>query len=463
MSLAMNTDSCPPFYCDAMIVQYCANGKDWLNLNNRATSVQNWQTYFTSKQYNRWHVVTARIADSFKIVRFRIWLRSDSYNSFEGIGIDDFHAYDSSSAIYEGSSVADHQVVNGTQQWVEFKKDNKLLAALQSQGQNMGDVQLQTFTNKGPVRNFHGQYFLNRNFVFKPSKTLTDSVLVRLYFTDKESDSLLFAGNCVSCTLPKNAYRFGISYYMSPDSNELDSSILNNRNGVWNFIPNSKINIVPFMTGYYAEFKVKDAGEFRLSNGGLDGNSDLPVQIEDFSAERFLSAVNLKWSTAEEINIDHFDIEVAKGNTAFKNDQFEKTGEIKSKGRSASLQSYTFTDDTSKKTGVRYYRLKSVDVFGNYSYSNNVPVLFNEEMEWQVFPNPSNGKFILMYQSIRGDNVQLKLFNSIGELMQEMHFTANGLIQNHEIDLSKEVFANGVYVLQIRAQKKTQALRLVKQ
>jgi hypothetical protein len=460
LSIAMNTDSCSLAYCDGMNFQYSTNGKDWRLLPLR--SVYNWQQQFTSRQYNRWHVASERTMDTLNIVQFRFAFRTDAYNSFEGIGIDDLHVYDSTTTIYEGNGADIRQIING-QQWTEFKKDNKLLGAIQTQGQNIGNVQLQTFTHTGAVRNFHGQYYLNRNFVFKPSQTLSDSVTVRLYFTDKESDSLLFAKNCNSCTLPKNAYRFGISYYKTNDSTELDSLIVNNRKGEWDFIANDKLKIVPFMTGYYVEFKVKDAGEFRLSNGGLDGKSDLPVQIKEFSAERLLSNTDLKWSTAEEINIHHFEIEVAKGNEAFQSEQFEKIGEVISKGRSAVPQSYSFTDNTPDKKGVRYYRLKNVDVPGNYSYPKAIPVVFNEEMEWQVFPNPSNGKYNLLYQSAAGDEIQLRIFNSIGQLVKQMNFAANGFVQRQDIDLSKNIFGNGIYVLQIQTKEKTHILRLVKQ
>jgi len=462
-SLAMNTDSCGSYYCDRMQVQYCANGKDWLLLNNRATPVQNWQTFLSSRSYNRWHVVTARLADTFKIVRFRIQFLSDGYTNLEGIGVDDFHVYDSTTTIYEGSSTADEHPVNGGRQWVEFRKNNRLFAAVQPGDDGIGDVQMQIFSHYGAIRNFHGQYYLDRNFVFKPSKQLNDSITIRLYFTDKESDSLLFAKSCSGCTFPRNAYRFGISYYKSGDTTELDSSILNNRKGEWHFIANDRLRIVPFMTGYYVEFKARDAGEFRLSNGGLDGNSDLPVEIQQFSADHVLADVNLQWSTAKEINIDHFDIEMAQGNTAFKNEQYIKLGEIKGKGRSASPQPYTFIDSDPTKKGIRYYRLKSVDSPGNYSYSKSIPVVFSDELEWLVFPNPSAGKFSLVYQSAAGDDIHVMIFNGVGAFMKETHFTANGFIETTEIDLSKGGFANGVYFLQIKTNKKFRTLRLVKQ
>ncbi|HTM91249.1 MAG TPA: T9SS type A sorting domain-containing protein, partial [Flavisolibacter sp.] len=187
------------------------------------------------------------------------------------------------------------------------------------------------------------------------------------------------------------------------------------------------------------------------------------VVIQQFSADRILSNVNLKWSTAQEINIHHFELEVAKGNEAFQSEQFEKIAEVISKGRSAVSQSYSFVDNTPDKKGVRYYRLKNVDVFGNYNYSKAIPVVFSEELEWQVFPNPSNGKYNLLYQSAPGDQIQLSIINSVGQLVKQMNFTANGFIQRQDIDLSKNVFANGVYVLQIKAREKTHVLRLVKQ
>jgi hypothetical protein len=461
ISIALNTDGCSLAYCDVMSFSYCVNGKDWYGVPLR--SISNWQQQFFSPSYNRWHVASERLKDTSTLVQLSFNFRSDAFNTFEGIGIDDIHIYDSTTTIYEGVSTDVQENITTTQKWTEFKKDDKLIAALQSQDQNIGTVQFQTYLHNGPVRNFHGQYYLNRNFVFRPARALNDSVTIRLYFTDRESDSLLFAKNCNSCTLPKNAYRFGISYYKSSDTSELDNSILNNRKGEWEFISNNKLRIVPFMTGYYVEFKVKDAGEFRLSNGGLDGKSDLPVQIKEFSAERILSNVNLKWSTAQEINIHHFEIEVAKGNEAFQSEQFEKIGEVTSKGRSAILQSYSFTDNTPDKKDVRYYRLKNVDAFGNYSYSKAMPAVFSAELEWQVFPNPSNGIFNLLYQSMPGSTIQLRIINSVGQQVKEIKFAANGFVQKQEIDLSKNVFANGIYILQIRTDTKTYVLRLVKQ
>ncbi|HEY0041897.1 MAG TPA: S8 family serine peptidase, partial [Flavisolibacter sp.] len=463
MSLALNTDSCSvSALCELMILQYSVDGRNWATMPPR--SVYNWPAFIAAKEYNRWHVVTQRPRDTARTIQFRFQFRSDAYNNYEGIGIDDFHVYDSTTLIYDAPvSASAQQKITGQQQWMAFQKDGKLLAAMQSPGQNLGDVQLKTYMHQGSVRNFHGQYYVNRNFVFQSTHAPTDSVLVRLYFTDKEGDSLLFARQCPGCTKPVNAYRFGISTYASIQAAELDSSILNNRIGNWNFIPVSKVRIVPFANGYYAEFKTKDLGEFRLSNGGLDGSSDLPLQFEMFTAQRSSANAELQWRTKSEINIQRFDIEVATSNEAYAFDQFQKVGEVSSKGRSAIPQAYNFTDATPGKKGIRYYRLKNIDAYGNYTYTQPVPVIFNEELTWQVYPNPSGGKFTLLYQARSGEVLKAVLYNAIGKRIKELQLPANGFVQRTEINLSANAFASGVYFLQIQTSEKNHLLRVVKQ
>lgn len=463
ISAALNTDSCIiPQLCDLALFQYSTNGKDWRNLLS-AQPLHNWPSLLSSLWYNRWHVMSQRLPDTLKTVRFRFQFRSNGVANYEGIALDDLHLYDSTATIYDGPSVSLEQTVNGIEQWVEFRKDGKLLAALQPRGQNLGSVKLQTFINKNAVRNFHGQDYLDRNFVWQTANPPSDSIGVRLYFTDQGVDSLLFAPKCAACTKPANAYRFGVNVYTSSEEAELDSSIANNRKGAWTFIANRNIKTVPFANGYYVEFSLKEAGELRLSNGGLNALSPLPVIVENVSAERNGTGCVVQWQTAAEINMHHFDIEVANGNTAFAAGQFEKIGEKRSGGQSAAAQAYSFTETLMQKNGVRYYRIKSVDTYGNATYTHAVPVFFSEELSWKVYPNPSTGKFNLVYQSSPGALLQVKLYNSIGELIKEMQFTATGFVQQSEINLEQEHFAKGIYYLRITDSGNVRTMKVIRQ
>jgi putative heme degradation protein len=115
------------------------------------------------------------------------------------------------------------------------------------------------------------------------------------------------------------------------------------------------------------------------------------------------------------------------------------------------------------KSGVRYYRLKIIDNDGHFNYSAIRPVVFNEEISWQVFPNPSSGIFNLTYQAADGEAITVKLYDVTGKTVKQFNVTANGFVQKLNIDLHETVYANGLYLLDVKAGDRRQSFRLVKQ
>ena len=105
--------------------------------------------------------------------------------------------------------------------------------------------------------------------------------------------------------------------------------------------------------------------------------------------------VLIEWITASENNVNRFEMELAKGNDAYQQNKFIKIGEVNSRGNSTTEQQYQFTDIENNKSGIRYYRLKIIDNDGRFNYSAIRPVVFDDEINWQVYPNPSSGIFNL--------------------------------------------------------------------
>jgi hypothetical protein len=286
---------------------------------------------------------------------------------------------------------------------------------------------------------------------------------VRFYFLDTETEALINATGCPGCSKPAMAYELGVSKYNDPDTSKENGTLADNNSMDWLFINSAKAIKVPFDKGYYAEFKVKDFSEFWLNNGGLNNTLSLPVQLISFTAKKTGTNVLVTWKTAAEMNVSRFEIELAKGNVEFSQNHFIKIGEVSSQGNSASGFQYNFTDVETHKAGVRYYRLKIVDIDGGFSYSAVRPVVFDDEIQWQVYPNPSKGVFNLVYQSNQGETVKLKLYDANGKLVQQNILPANGFVQKHSIDLQPAKFAAGLYLLETTAGEKTQVFRLVKQ
>ncbi len=132
----------------------------------------------------------------------------------------------------------------------------------------------------------------------------------------------------------------------------------------------------------------------------------------------------LQWTTANEINVNRYEVELAKGNDEYQQNHFAKIGEVSSHGNSSEQQHYNFTDIESNKSGVRYYRLKIIDNDGSFKYSAVRPVVFNDEISWQIYPNPSQGIFNLIYQANNGQNISIKVYDINGKSV--LQYPGNG-------------------------------------
>jgi Subtilase family/Secretion system C-terminal sorting domain len=457
LSSAQNIDGCPiqsPIPdCDFMRLEYSTDGVKWTPFNPSRFRY-NWPRFFTEKNYYRWHAATGSLPDTTGAVQFRFFFRTYETGNYEGVAIDDIHIYDRKMPIYDSilSGIPITQSVAGGNNWIEFLQDQKVIASINPYGQNLGNTTLKSYIKPiKPVSNFHGQYYLNRTFaISSENKNLTDSIGIRLYYLDSEADSLLFARNCINCSKPDDAYRLGISQYSTDSLSEENDSIPANINGSWSFIENRKIKIVPYDRGYYAEFKVKSLSEFRLNSGGPDKQSYLPVNLLSFSAAKSTSGItDLVWTVKSEINIRRYEIEVAKGNEAFTNNQFIKLGEVTSPGPSAQNRSYNFADVSAGKSGVLYYRLKIFDEFGNYSYSRAIPVLYSKELKWEIFPNPSNGFFTLQYQLPAGEKGTMNIYNSLGQMIKSLTIAGTGYVQTIGIDMKNTALSRGINFIKI--------------
>lgn len=473
VSLALDLEDCGNTLCDGAYVEYSADGITWTRLgaNGQGTNWYN-KSYpgnnlWSIQDYTRWHVATIPLPTGLVNLRLRFVFKSDPAVSREGVGLDDIHIYDNSFGIYDGVTMGSpvSQNISGGNSWIHFTSGGKLVASVQPNGQNMGNTDAQAYINTTPVRFRGNQYYHDRNITIKPATiNLTDSVLVRFYFLDNETESLINATGCAGCSKPSSAYQLGVSKYSDGNDNNENGTIADDNQGSWLYILPSQTHKVPFDKGYYAEFKVKDFSEFWLNDGGLGNLNALPVQIVDFTATKNQNRdVLLQWTTANEINVNRYEVELAKGNDVYRRNHFSPIGQVRSIGNSSGLQQYSFTDGESNKTGVRYYRLKIIDNDGSFKYSAVRPVVFNDEITWQVFPNPSQGIFNLIYQAAGNQSILVQVFDASGKNILNTTVSASGFVEKFVIDLHETQYAPGIYFVQTENNGKKQSFRLLKQ
>jgi hypothetical protein len=467
-SAVIDVENCGTAFCDGVWLEYSADGGPWYNLADADNTGTNWYKApllaWTVQDYTAWHVATMNLPTGFNTIRFRFVLQSDAAVNREGLAIDDIHIYDNIKGIYTGPTLAAPltQTVSGNN-WVHFESGGKLVASVLPHNQDMGSTAVQAYINTSAVRYTTNQYYHDRNLTIKPTnKNLSAPATIRFYFLDTEMNALANATGCAGCSKPASAYQLGISKFNASNTTTENGTISdNNGGGHWSFITPANVVKVPFDKGYYAEFEVQRFSEFWLNNGSFANDMALPVRLMRFSAKRVREAVALEWTTADEQNVERYQIEVARSNMEFEKSSFTAIGTVKSEGNTTAQRQYRFTDEEAAKSGMRYYRLKVIDADGSFRYSEVRSVVFPGTTPWQVYPNPSRDVFYFVYQAAANESVQADVKDITGKTIKTYLLNPNGFLQKQLVDLTG--FPSGAYLLQVRCHGKLQSFKLYKQ
>lgn len=196
-------------------------------------------------------------------------------------------------------------------------------------------------------------------------------------------------------------------------------------------IPACSGTIAVSLTPFTGECGAAQCGPIRTS---IDGGP-LPVKLSGFSAVRSKQSVSLNWSTELEIDTKEFIIERAEGT------EFRSVGTVASIGNSNTKQSYSFNDQNDN-TGTTYYRLKNVDLDGQFTYSEIKTIKgIGSVNDVTVFPNPARANTkISVIGATANSTIQLVDFS--GKILKNVNSnTINSL------DLTG--VKNGTYLIRI--------------
>lgn len=190
-------------------------------------------------------------------------------------------------------------------------------------------------------------------------------------------------------------------------------------------------------------------GEIKCSYVG----PPLPVTWLYFRGKTVAKDNILDWATANEQNAKRFDVERSLNGTSF-----SKIGDVNAHGNSNQANTYQYTDYNIHRLGseVMFYRLKQIDIDGNYKYSNIVRLRYSEKntVNSIIYPNPTQGLATILV----GDNSlvgsQAMLYDMNGRLLESIKIPANSL----PVNLTK--YVNGVYFIKL---SNNEVLKIVKQ
>ena len=180
----------------------------------------------------------------------------------------------------------------------------------------------------------------------------------------------------------------------------------------------------------------------------------IPVTLINFSGKGNGNINILCWTVANEQNIRNYELQRSTDAV-----NYSAVGTIPATGNSI----YSYTDNiTGISAPVFYYRLKSMDADGKYSFSSIVKIRANSK-GWfaEAAPNPYTETVRINIESPVKDFASMTLTDISGKLLYKQDIrVAQG---NNAFEITEAgKFANGVYILNINAAGFKQTIKIIK-
>lgn len=237
-----------------------------------------------------------------------------------------------------------------------------------------------------------------------------------------------------------------------------------NSNHARGFEAKFSMNGISQPTEITAHANVNVAGTQTSGTGGkeIPLNADcsaLPVELTSFSVILNNNIAQLNWETATEVNNYGFEIQRSS-----ETEDWNKVGFVPGHGNSNSPKSYIYADNSVTKSGSYTYRLKQIDIDGQYEYSPEVNISFNVDDKSykldQNYPNPFNPSTTISYSIPKQDYVEITVYNVFGEQVARLvnEVKESGV---HSIVFNAENLASGMYYYKIETDSYVETKKLL--
>ncbi|MGN6248535.1 MAG: T9SS type A sorting domain-containing protein [Ginsengibacter sp.] len=178
-----------------------------------------------------------------------------------------------------------------------------------------------------------------------------------------------------------------------------------------------------------------------VSHVSLKVSGALDVNLINFNAKnQGNKSTLLLWTTTNETNINHFEIQRSSSNS-----DFVTIGSVEANGITAKSNNYTFRDKE-PLDGNNYYRLKLIGDEGEFTYSSTALVRFNFKTI-SIYPNPVKDRiFIANNENFSNKkNIIAELLDYSGKILSKQVFKAED--NNNLTFYIPNRVANGMYLL----------------
>lgn len=214
---------------------------------------------------------------------------------------------------------------------------------------------------------------------------------------------------------------------------------------ITNLQPNSTYHFAIYeFNGFNQPLYLSPAATTSITTSGT-----LPVSLASWEATPVSGKVKLQWTTSTEENTDRFIVERSAYGSIF-----QPVASVKAAGNSASEISYE-TEDVHPLSGRSFYRLKTVDLDGSFSYAAIRVVIISDKQTTRILGNPVNDVLQLV-TTIENNKAVWTIVNAAGQVV------SNGRIASGRQKIDTSSLAAGQYWLWVRSENRTETLSFLK-
>ncbi len=318
--------------------------------------------------------------------------------------------------------------------WVPItNSQGDVVAEIKANGNTLGIVSSSMFINNAMVREDRSKkLFLDRNLTITPQFQPTSPVDIRLYIKNSEYLALKNALNSSGQLSGVNSIS-DISIFKNPVNN-CSPVILQVASPVVTTISN-------WENDYVLSASINSFSSFYFANKSF---ATLPLNLLEFKGHLENNNALLSWKTDNEQNTSHFEIE--RSTDGF---NYTTAGNVSS-ANVPGIHQYHFTDASITSLGVAtvYYRLKQVDIGGEFNYSHVVPLTLDNTSSVSLYPNPVSNKATIYITSSKPEQLDIRIIDNIGRVVkqQQSKITAG----NTSLSIDVKHLSKGVYYLDIK-------------
>ncbi len=179
----------------------------------------------------------------------------------------------------------------------------------------------------------------------------------------------------------------------------------------------------------------------------------VPLNFLDISGQRLSNVIRIYWKTANEADVDHYEVQ-----RSFDNSGFETIASVQARNIK-DIQSYIH-DDANAPDGKVHYRIKSVDIDGSLQLSRIVSVNYVVEGgKLTILQNPVGARIELSAKHLPSTTYHYQIFSNSGQAIKQGALLFGG---SGTLTIPFQNVPSGSYLLYLKYNTETFFVKLIK-